>query len=70
MGKPETLTGSIGVYGIITTIDGIYDWAGVSVDGISSTKGAEWDPRLPMPNYVSESIQGKNISILAILSLL
>ena len=55
--KPETLTGSIGVYGIITTIDGIYDWAGVSVDGISSTKGAEWDPRLPMPNYVSESIQ-------------
>ena len=55
--KPETLTGSIGVYGIITTIDGIYDWAGVSVDGISSTKGAEWDPRFPMPNYVSESIQ-------------
>ena len=55
--KPETLTGSIGVYGIITTIDGIYDWAGVSVDGISSTKGAEWDPRFPMPNYVSKSIQ-------------
>ena len=55
--KPETLTGSIGVYGIITTIDGIYDWAGVSVDGISSTKGAEWDPRLPMPNYVSDAIQ-------------
>ncbi len=39
--KPETLTGSIGVYGIITTIDGIYDWAGVSVDGISSTKAAD-----------------------------
>ena len=55
--KPETLTGSIGVYGIITTIDGIYDWAGVSVDGVSSTKGAEWDPRFPMPNYVSKSIQ-------------
>ena len=55
--KPETLTGSIGVYGIITTIDGIYDWAGVNVDGISSTKGAEWDPRFPMPNYVSKSIQ-------------
>ena len=55
--KPETLTGSIGVYGIITTIDGIYDWAGVSVDGISSTKAGEWDPRLPMPNYVSQAIQ-------------
>ena len=39
--KPETLTGSIGVYGVITTIDGIYDWAGVSVDGISSTKAAD-----------------------------
>ena len=55
--KPETLTGSIGVYGIITTIDGIYDWAGVSVDGISSTKGGEWDPRFPMPSYVSKAIQ-------------
>ena len=55
--KPETLTGSIGVYGIITTIDGIYDWAGVGVDGISSTKAGEWDPRFPMPNYVSQSIQ-------------
>ena len=55
--KPETLTGSIGVYGIISTIDGIYDWAGVSVDGISSTKAGEWDPRFPMPSYVSQSIQ-------------
>ena len=31
----ETLTGSIGVYGMIPTIEGIYDWAGISVDGIS-----------------------------------
>ena len=28
-----------------------------TIDGISSTKGAEWDPRFPMPSYVSQSIQ-------------
>ena len=39
--KPETLTGSIGVYGIVPTLDGIYDWAGIQVDGISSTKAGE-----------------------------
>ena len=53
----ETLTGSIGVYGIIPTLDGIYDWAGISVDGISSTKAGEWDPRLNMPQDVKSSIQ-------------
>jgi protease-4 len=53
----ETLTGSIGVYGMIPTIEGIYDWAGISVDGISSTKAGEWDPRLNMPQDVKSSIQ-------------
>jgi protease-4 len=53
----ETLTGSIGVYGMIPTIEGIYDWAGISVDGISSTKAGEWDPRLNMPEDVKSSIQ-------------
>ena len=55
--KPETLTGSIGVYGIIPTLDGIYNWAGIQVDGVSSTKAGEWDERLAMPDYVTESIQ-------------
>ena len=55
--KEETLTGSIGVYGIVPTLDGIYDWAGIQVDGISSTKAGEWDERLAMPDYVTESIQ-------------
>ena len=54
--KEETLTGSIGVYGIVPTLDGIYDWAGIQVDGISSTKAGEWDERLAMPSYVTESI--------------
>jgi len=55
--KEETITGSIGVYGIVPTLDGIYDWAGIQVDGISSTKAGEWDERLAMPDYVTESIQ-------------
>lgn len=55
--KNETITGSIGVYGIIPTLDGIYDWAGIQVDGITSTKAGEWDERLPMPEYVTEAIQ-------------
>ena len=55
--KKETLTGSIGVYGIVPTLDGIYDWAGIQVDGVSSTKGGEWDTRISMPDYVRNSIQ-------------
>ena len=55
--KNETITGSIGVYGIVPTLDGIYEWAGVQVDGVTSTKAGEWDERLPMPDYVTKSIQ-------------
>ena len=55
--KNQTITGSIGVYGIIPTLDGIYEWAGIQVDGVSSTRAGEWDERLPMPEYVTEAIQ-------------
>ena len=55
--KNETITGSIGVYGIIPTLDGIYDWAGIQVDGVTSTKAGESDERMPMPDYVTEAIQ-------------
>ena len=55
--KKETLTGSIGVYGLLPTIEGIYEWAGVQVDGISSTNANEWDPRMAMPENVTKSIQ-------------
>ena len=53
----DTLTGSIGVYGIVPTLDGLYDWAGIKVDGVSSTKAAEWDERESMPNQVKNAIQ-------------
>jgi len=55
--EKDTLTGSIGVYGIIPTLDGIYDWAGIKVDGVSSTKAAEWDERESMPIEVKNAIQ-------------
>jgi protease-4 len=55
--KNDTLTGSIGVYGIVPTLDGLYDWAGITVDGTSSTKAVEWDPRLEMPTDVKTMIQ-------------
>jgi protease-4 len=55
--EEDTLTGSIGVYGIIPTMDGLYDWAGISVDGVSSTKAGEWDEREAMPDYVKNMIQ-------------
>lgn len=55
--EEDTLTGSIGVYGIVPTLDGIYDWAGIKVDGTSSTKAGEWDERYTMPEYVKNGIQ-------------
>ena len=55
--EKDTLTGSIGVYGIVPTLDGIYDWAGIKVDGTSSTKAGEWDERQVMPAYVKNAIQ-------------
>ena len=55
--EEDTLTGSIGVYGIIPTLDGIYDWAGIKVDGTTSTKASEWDERQSMPEYVKDTIQ-------------
>ena len=53
----DTLTGSIGVYGIVPTLDGLYDWAGIKVDGVSSTKAAEWDARESMPIEVKNVTQ-------------
>ena len=55
--KNETLTGSIGVYATLPTFENLYDWAGIQVDGISSTKAGEWDPRLSMPDNVTNAIQ-------------
>ncbi len=55
--KEETLTGSIGVYGVLTTIENLYDWAGIQVDGVSTTEAAQWDTRYEMPENVSKAVQ-------------
>ena len=55
--EEDTLTGSIGVYGIVPTLDGIYDWAGIKVGGVSSTKAGEWDEREAMPENITNLIQ-------------
>lgn len=55
--EEDTLTGSIGVYGVVPTLDGIYDWAGIKVDGVSSTKAGEWDEREAMPENITNLIQ-------------
>ncbi|MDA9842723.1 signal peptide peptidase SppA, partial [Gammaproteobacteria bacterium] len=55
--EEDTLTGSIGVYAIVPTMDDLYDWAGIKVDGVSSTKAGEWDPREAMPGYMKDIIQ-------------
>ena len=55
--KNETLTGSIGVYATLPTFEKLYDWVGIQVDGVSSTKAEEWDPRISMPDNVTNGIQ-------------
>lgn len=57
--QETTLTGSIGVYGLVPTIENLYEFVGIQVDGISQTKSGEWDPRMPMPEYVTKAIQSR-----------
>ncbi len=55
--EPNTVTGSIGVYSIVPTLGRALDWAGINVDGVSSTKMGEWDPTEPMPDYMKDLFQ-------------
>ena len=55
--EPNTLTGSIGVYSIVPTLGRALDWAGINVDGVSSTKMGEWEPTEPMPDYMKDLYQ-------------
>jgi protease-4 len=55
--EENTLTGSIGVYSIVPTLGRALDWAGINVDGVSSTKMGEWDASEPMPDYMKDLFQ-------------
>jgi len=41
--ESDTITGSIGVYGTLFSVEKIYDWMGISIDGYSTTKWGAFD---------------------------
>ena len=42
--EPDTITGSIGVYGTMFSFEKIYDWMGINYDGYSTTNWGAFDP--------------------------
>ncbi len=48
LANPTTLTGSIGIFGMIPNAKGLADWAGVSFDGVKTNKFADM-PSLVRP---------------------
>ena len=42
--ESDTITGSIGVYGTLFSVENIYDWLGINLDGYSTTKWGAFDP--------------------------
>lgn len=58
LASPFTLTGSIGIYGIVPTFENAIAKIGVSSDGIGTTKiAAAGDPTQALPPELAESIQ-------------
>ena len=41
--EPDTITGSIGVYGTMFSFEKIFDWMGINYDGYSTTKWGAFD---------------------------
>ncbi len=41
--EPDTITGSIGVYGTLFSFEKIFDWMGINYDGYSTTKYGAFD---------------------------
>ena len=41
--EPDTITGSIGVYGTLFSFEKIFDWMGINYDGYSTTKWGAFD---------------------------
>ena len=41
--EPDTITGSIGVYGTLFSFEKIYEWMGINYDGFSTTKWGAFD---------------------------
>jgi len=58
MAAPSTITGSIGIFGVIQTYERTADWAGVNVDGVGTTRIADGvNPLRPLNPVIADMIQ-------------
>ena len=56
--SPATITGSIGVFGMMMTYENIMDYIGVNYDGVGTTELAGISPTKPLDDRVKTIIQG------------
>lgn len=62
--EPDTITGSIGVYGTMFSFEKIYDWMGVNYDGYSTTKYGAFDmTAMDWPEEFTEAFKASIDSI-------
>lgn len=57
MANPSTLTGSIGIFGVINTVENSLDYLGVHTDGVSTSPLADVSVTKSLPPEVSEMMQ-------------
>ncbi len=56
--EADTITGSIGVYGTLFSVEKIYDWMGINLDGYSTTKWGAFDPmRQDWPQEYEDTVR-------------
>ena len=55
--NPSTLTGSIGIFGVINTVENSPDYLGVHTDGVSTSPLADVSVTKSLPPEVSEMMQ-------------
>ena len=55
--NPSTLTGSIGIFGVINTVENSLDYLGVHTDGVSTSPLADVSMTKSLPPEVSEMMQ-------------
>lgn len=57
MANPSTLTGSIGIFGVINTVENSLDSLGVHTDGVATSPLADVSVTKSLPPEVSEMMQ-------------
>jgi protease-4 len=62
--ESDTITGSIGVFGTQFSVEKIYDWMGINIDGYSTTRWGAFDPvRQDWPKEFEELVRSSVNSI-------